>query len=304
VDVPAGSPGFFIDPAPAERLTVPQTRPKHERNLWGYPGYLTTPATVPRQGDPARLTMRLHHLGGLFDRHPDELAAQDRVLLAALECFVERGYHGTTIRQIATRAGVSAPGLYHYFPSKLALLERLIDDTMDDLIATTETALAAAGADPVERFTAVVEAHVRFHCERPEESFVGNTEVRSLSAPALRRTLGKRDRQQRMFDDVVEPGVAAGVFNVGDAGLASRAIVTMCTGVANWYQRSGPLPPEQIVQGYRDLTLNALGYTGRRAERRGTRPGPSTPGGSSLKVVGGSSPDAPEAGGSGLTRRD
>jgi AcrR family transcriptional regulator len=231
--------------------------------------------------------MRLHHVGGLYGRPRQELTGQDRALLAALECFVERGYHGTTIRQVATRTGVSVPGLYHYFPSKLALLERLIDDTMDDLIAITEAALKAADAEPVARFTAVVEAHIRFHCERPEESFVGNSELRSLSAPALRRTLAKRDRQQHMFDEQVEQGVAAGEFHVRDPGLASRGIVTMCTAVAGWYQRSGPLAPEQIVEAYRDLSLSMLGYAGTRTERR-------HPVRSALKIVGGPPQDSSE----------
>ena len=109
----------------------------------------------------------LHHAGGLSARGPEELTSHERALVAALDCFVERGYHGTTIRQIAGRAGVSVPGLYHHFPSKLALLERLIDDTMDDLVATTAAALSEAGGEPAERFVAVVDAHVPLPLSAP-----------------------------------------------------------------------------------------------------------------------------------------
>ena len=44
---------------------------------------------------------------------------------AAIACFVERGFHGTAVPQIAQRAGVSAGTLYHYFPSKEALVNEL-----------------------------------------------------------------------------------------------------------------------------------------------------------------------------------
>lgn len=44
---------------------------------------------------------------------------------AAVECFVERGFHGTAVPQIAERAGVSAGTLYHYFASKEALVNEL-----------------------------------------------------------------------------------------------------------------------------------------------------------------------------------
>jgi AcrR family transcriptional regulator len=46
-------------------------------------------------------------------------------MTAALECFVERGFHGTAIPQVAERAGVAAGTIYHYFPSKEALVNEL-----------------------------------------------------------------------------------------------------------------------------------------------------------------------------------
>jgi AcrR family transcriptional regulator len=202
--------------------------------------------------------MKLQHEGGLLGRDPASLTSEEQILRAALECFVAKGYHGTTIRSIAAQCGLSVPGLYHHFSSKSALLERLIDDTMDDLLATTEDALAQADGGPLERFDAVVMAHVRFHCERPEESFIGNSELRSLSPPARKRTVAKRDRQQRIFDTVVHDGRAAGLFRVPADHEASRAIVTMCTAVATWYRRNGPLSADEIVAIYSQLARNVV----------------------------------------------
>ena len=211
----------------------------------------------------------MHHKSGLLSSDRTTLSSQEQILLAALECFVERGYHGTTIREVATRAGVSVPGLYHHFGSKMELLERLIDDTMDDLIEQTEQAVEASPDNPVDRFTAVVVAHVRFHCERPEESFVGNTELRSLTPLARKRMVSKRDRQQRIFDRAVEDGVQVGVFTTPAPREASRAVVTMCTTVASWYRRTGPLSADEIVSTYRDLALNTIGF--KKAARRPSR---------------------------------
>jgi AcrR family transcriptional regulator len=212
----------------------------------------------------------LHHVGGLLARDRRTLGSDEQIMRAALECFVEKGYHGTSIRTIAARAGLSVPGLYHHFPSKAALLERLIDDTMDDLIAITEDALAGAGLDPLDRFDAVVSAHVRFHCERPEESFIGNSELRSLLPDVRRRMIGKRDRQQRIFDGVVEEGARAGVFGVRLPAEASRGLVTMCTAVATWYRRDGAYGPDEIVEIYCDLARSMMGWVGVPAQRVGT----------------------------------
>jgi len=45
---------------------------------------------------------------------------------AALECFVERGFHGTAIPQIAEKADIAAGTIYHYFESKEALVEQIV----------------------------------------------------------------------------------------------------------------------------------------------------------------------------------
>jgi hypothetical protein len=116
-------------------------------------------------------------LGGLFGRHPDELAGQDRVLLAALECFVERGYHGTTIRQIATRGGVSAPGLYHYFPMyRYARAARIYD-----------------GPDEVHRASSMTRRSARTPTSTPTEwtPTLVIWSSTSLSTPSRRRERGR-----------------------------------------------------------------------------------------------------------------
>ncbi|MEJ7604594.1 MAG: TetR/AcrR family transcriptional regulator [Kofleriaceae bacterium] len=50
---------------------------------------------------------------------------RESILDAALQCFVERGFHGTAIPQIAEKAGISAGTIYHYFESKEALVNAL-----------------------------------------------------------------------------------------------------------------------------------------------------------------------------------
>jgi AcrR family transcriptional regulator len=201
--------------------------------------------------------------GGLVNRAEAALSADEQILLAALESFVEKGYHGTSVRDIAERANMSVPGLYHHFPSKMVLLERLMEQTMDALIAQTEGALTHARPDPVDRFTAVITAHVRFHCEHPEESFVGNSELRSLSGDLRRTIMEKRDRQQGFFDQVVKEGIEAGVFESRDAHMPALALGSMCTAVSMWYRRDGPLAPDDVVSIYRDLGLQMMGYKGR-----------------------------------------
>jgi AcrR family transcriptional regulator len=55
----------------------------------------------------------------------DPAAKREAILAAALELFAERGYHGTTVPEVAEKAGVGAGTLYRYFASKEALVNAL-----------------------------------------------------------------------------------------------------------------------------------------------------------------------------------
>ncbi|GEE01784.1 hypothetical protein nbrc107696_22300 [Gordonia spumicola] len=124
-------------------------------------------------------------------------------LSAALEAFMEHGYHGTSVRDIASRAGLSVPGLYHHYPSKQSLLQGLLELTMTDLLRRSAQAIEEAGDDPLTRFDAVVESLLRFHMFRREQAFVGSTELRSLDDEYRPTYIGHRTRQQRMVDEIV-----------------------------------------------------------------------------------------------------
>jgi AcrR family transcriptional regulator len=54
---------------------------------------------------------------------------QARIQQAALELFLENGYHGTSMRQIASQAGIALGGIYNHFPSKEALFQAVFDAT-------------------------------------------------------------------------------------------------------------------------------------------------------------------------------
>jgi AcrR family transcriptional regulator len=200
--------------------------------------------------------------------NPADRTTEQQILAAALEVFAKKGYHGSSIREIALVAGVSVPGLYHHFVSKRDLLERIMDDTMDRLIVTTLRAREAAGDDPVDRLGALVAAHVRFHIDFQSESFVGNTELRSLVSPGRERILRKRDRQRAIFDAAIDAGREAGVFTTAFPIETGRALVAMCTAVATWYRKDRELKPDEIVSRYRRLALQLVGCNAERLAGR------------------------------------
>ena len=187
---------------------------------------------------------------------------------AAIEAMSEHGYHGTSVRDIADRAGMSSAALYHHFSSKQDLLFRITDRGIEALVRQTEDALLASPNDPAERLRAIVRVHVLNHAENRQGSFIGNSEIRSLEPGNRAIVVSKRDQQKRIFDRVVLDGVERGVFTTPYPQEATMALITMCTAVAQWYRPDGPLRPDEIAERYADLGLAMLGYRPRSGRRR------------------------------------
>lgn len=188
--------------------------------------------------------------------------SQEAVLQVALSCFVEQGFHGTSMRDIAGRAGTSIAAIYYHFPSKAALLRAIMTRVTEDLIAVLQQARTAARGrddDAAALLAALVRAYVRFHTERREEAFVGNSELRSLEAEDLTHVIALRDKVSAMFNDAIAAGLRQGAFRCGHPREAGLALMTMCTAVASWYRPGGPATSEDIADRYAALSLSMLG---------------------------------------------
>lgn len=193
-------------------------------------------------------------------------AGEEAVIAAAVTVMARHGYHGASIRDIAKAAHLSTAALYHYFPSKhdilVAFLVRATDRHYERLVSAAEH-----GADPAERLAAVVRAHVQLHTDLPVESFVGNTELRSVAPKARRIVIEKRDRIQRLFDELVQAGVDAEMFTTPHPKEVSRSIVVIGNAVATWYRKSGPLTPADIADMQVEFAFALAGYVNRNAAR-------------------------------------
>ena len=188
-----------------------------------------------------------------------EPAALPRVLEAALGAFAEQGYHGTSIRDIASRSGLSVPGLYHHYRSKQDILIDLVVSVMDELLRRTRDAQEWADGGPAAQFDALVESLLRFHMFRRAQAFVASSEIRSLAPDNRAAYVALRDEQQRMLEDVIDRGRSGGDFATPYPHDAARAVATLCVGVASWYREDGALSPEEIVERHLVLARGLVG---------------------------------------------
>jgi hypothetical protein len=133
--------------------------------------------------------------------------------------------------------------------------------TMDDLNALMERALDGP-VDPVDRLIAFVECHIRFHAERAQEVFIGNTELRALHAEARAELSEKRREYRKLLESLIVAVGAADEADILNARLHTFSIVAIGTHVAGWYREDGGLPLDEIIEIYTTMVLRSLRVDG------------------------------------------
>lgn len=181
------------------------------------------------------------------------------ILEQALEAFNENGYHGTTVREIARRVGVTVPALYYHHESKEALLVALFDLSIRELNDRAEAAAAEAGEDVVARFANVIEAIILYMTYRARHVAL-DSELRHVSADSRSRYAASRKTLEIMLIDLIAEGSDSGEFSITDAPETARALLGMCQSIPRWYRVGGVLGPEQVAARYVDIALRTVGH--------------------------------------------
>lgn len=176
---------------------------------------------------------------------------------AALELFASLGYHATSMRAIAAAAEVQPAAIYHWYESKEAILVGLQDEFMERLTEQVDTAVAEQ-RDPALRLAAAVREHVVFHGIHPRAAFVTDSEIRALGDDARQALVAKRDDYQATFNAMIRDGIRDGSLRTSDSHVATYAILLQCTGVALWFDPSGPLQLDEVAEVHVELVLGSL----------------------------------------------
>jgi AcrR family transcriptional regulator len=184
-------------------------------------------------------------------------AAVDRLLDAASEAFADRGFHATTTRDIAARAGMSPAAVYVHFASKEELLFEL--SLVGHRAALEVVTIAMAESDePAVQLQAVVGAFAAWHAEHRRTARVVQYELAALTAEhrsAIRAL--RRDIQARMRA-LLSVGVAGGDFVVPDVPGTALALLSLVVDVARWYRPEGERSPQDVGRLYADLALRMV----------------------------------------------
>ena len=190
---------------------------------------------------------------------PTRNDAQRQIILdSASLLFIEKGFGGTNINDIADAIGLTRTALYYYFPSKESMLEALTEEVTEKagLLASSVAARDALPAN--EALRQLILQHAGLILSHPMQFRV--VERSESSLPEAHRAAAQSARRAVLdhFVRVIQRGIDCGQFRATNAHVAAFSIIGMCNWCAWWFDDSGAMPAGAVAASIADFSERAL----------------------------------------------
>lgn len=159
------------------------------------------------------------------------MAKRQAILREAAASFNRKGYHGTSLTDIAQTLGVSKAALYTYVKSKDELLFYCHDAAMDAAQESVRLAREAGGS-ALEKFCSTLRNYLRMIMS-DEACYVVLLEEQALQPDKVTQIIERRDR----FEAELRGLIAAGILDGSVAPCNPKLAVFAALGAMNWAQK-------------------------------------------------------------------
>jgi len=183
---------------------------------------------------------------------------KEDVVRAAGRLFAERGYHGTSMRDLGSELGLLGSSLYSHVSSKQDLLVEVVEEGAHLFEKSAEVALTVEGSAR-DRLRALIAGHVDVLLDNIDVARTFLNEARVLDAGYRSRIIGARDHYEDAFRRVLSEGIDDGSFGEDvDPKTASIFILSVLNAIERWYDPRGALDRDSLVSEVSDFAISAL----------------------------------------------
>lgn len=170
-----------------------------------------------------RIKVRKHHL---------VVANLSRIVSSFLRLSNRKGFHATSLRELAVDSGLSMGRLYTYFDSKETLLVMVLDEVASSVREILEAVPPAVAADPHAHLMWIIDVHIRLTEAMQPWFMFAFMEAKSFPASSKRAAIDSELLTEQALVQAIERGIAARVFSTENPGLLASLVKPL---LQDWY---------------------------------------------------------------------
>jgi AcrR family transcriptional regulator len=190
------------------------------------------------------------------EREREREEKREAVLLAAVRMFNARGYHATSLDDVAASLGISKPTIYHYLGNKEQVLVECVNRGLAMLRTAADEAADASGTG-FDRLRAFLCLYAQINMDDFGRCVIlTNDEV--LSMDSATRFRARKREIDAVVRALIAEGIADGSIAPVDVRFASFALAGALNWPARWHDPDGTLTPEQVAEKLVDVVMNGM----------------------------------------------
>jgi AcrR family transcriptional regulator len=180
------------------------------------------------------------------------------IIAAAAKLFKEKGYHATTIQDVADEVGMLKGSLYYHIKSKEELLYLVTKEPIRELIERQKK-LMESDLSPQQKIVEFIRSHLKAFDANYPHMFVFLQERASLAKPVQAEVAGNDFRYGALLEAILRQGVDGGHFQRElDLKMMAFSILGMCNWMFKWYSKGGRLTIGEIAHNMAEIVLNGI----------------------------------------------
>jgi TetR/AcrR family transcriptional regulator, cholesterol catabolism regulator len=195
-------------------------------------------------------------------KRADGVETQEKIIQAALELFVRKGYHGTSIADIVNKVGLTKGSLYAHFKGKGEVLLRIIDGHKTRYIDEMIRFVNEGGGDALDKLHRCITFSAQFASEH--QNLCGfllylTTELKAdIDFEPMLKAVNRDYR--RFFSGIIRQGISQGVMDKKtDPDIAALTFMALHGGVLHqWVLNRNLIDPEEYVRTLRKIFIYGL----------------------------------------------
>ncbi|MFZ5817255.1 MAG: TetR/AcrR family transcriptional regulator [Bacillota bacterium] len=182
---------------------------------------------------------------------------QAEIMQAAIRLFQQKGYHATSMQDIADEVGLQKGSLYHYISGKEDLLVVIIHDALGQYNARL-TEIRDLDLPVRQRLELAVRSHLKGIAENLGMLTIFLRESYALNPDQQRTIRQESDRYNRMFEELMAEGIRTGELREMDPKLGTRVVLGACNWFYRWYRPDGAYSIDQMADFFVDLLFKGI----------------------------------------------